>query len=116
MFTAKVVLGFQIGRQLGYPTANVHAEMETGAFCGYGKIFGQEYKAIIFSGVGQTLNREKPTVEVHLLHDFGGLEFYDEELQVRVVKRMRDNCKFSDLTELKTQLKKDCDLADAILK
>ena len=35
---------------------------------------------------------------------------------MRVVKRMRDNCKFSDLTELKTQLKKDCDLADAILK
>ena len=80
MFTAKILLGFQIGRQIGYPTANVQAEMDIGAFCGYGTIFGKRYKAIIFSGVGQTLNRDKRTVEVHLMHDFNGLEFYDEEL------------------------------------
>jgi riboflavin kinase/FMN adenylyltransferase len=57
-------------------------------------------------GVNPTVSdNAQTTIEVHLL-DFSG-DLYGQELQVKVLSRLRDELKFDSLEELKNQLAKD---------
>ena len=54
------------------------------------------------------------SIEVNLL-DFDG-DLYDQKLKIEFVKRIRDECKFSDIDELKSALYRDEKFTREILK
>ena len=115
--TGMVVKGRQLGRTIGWPTANivceeplkltpargVYAVMATTAA-------GTHHPAMLNIGVRPTIGGDlAQTVEAHLL-DFDG-DLYDQPLTVEFVARLRDEQKFNGLDELKAQLALDA--ADA---
>jgi riboflavin kinase/FMN adenylyltransferase len=106
----RVTSGSQIGRQIGYPTANIAVpegfDVPSGVYAatvGYG---GQVYSAIANLGVRPTVSDGgERTLEVHLLGFSGDL--YGEELEVKLGEFIRLERKFSSREELRTQIEKD---------
>jgi riboflavin kinase/FMN adenylyltransferase len=113
----RVIKGEQLGRQLGFPTANIDATGLTlppnGVYAIHAIVRGQTYRGALNIGVRPTLTEKNPTlhVEAHLL-DFQG-ELYDEELEIVFVEKLRDEQKFDSLDELKKQIAKDIEQAKA---
>ncbi len=110
----EIVKGKQLGRQLGFPTANVAMENEelppNGVYAV--KVHGADAGVRNWNGVANLGIR--PTVEtgeversleVHLL-DFEG-DLYGVEVEVDFVKQLREEKKFSGLDELKAQIARD---------
>jgi riboflavin kinase/FMN adenylyltransferase len=105
--------GKQVGRSLGYPTANldlgnsVKIVPASGVYLVRVTIPSRaEYFGMMNIGVNPTVSDTTiPTIEVHLL-DYSG-DLYGQELQVKVLSRLRDEVKFDSLEELKNQLSKD---------
>ena len=107
--TGRVVYGKQLGRTLGFPTANMDVEnMEKcpmGVYAGLCRLDGTEYRVIINIGKHPTAPEGAPTVEAHLL-DFSG-DLYGREISVRLVKYLRGEVKFPSLDALREQLTRD---------
>lgn len=108
-----VLSGKQIGRSIGFPTANlalgssVKIVPDTGVYLVRVTLpCRAEYWGMMNIGVNPTVSDNPiPTIEVNLL-DFSG-DLYGQELQVKVLSRLRDEVKFDNLEELKNQLSKD---------
>ena len=105
------VRGKQLGRQLGWPTANVEhghdiAMPEPGVYAGWAQgEFGRRMAAISI-GTNPTVAAGNPvTFEAYLL-DFDG-DLYDAELTVGVTHHIRGMEKFSNLDELKVRIAED---------
>ena len=110
--TGIVIKGDQLGRTIGYPTANIHVEDKTklipsnGVYAVKVKWQNKWYDGMLNIGVRPTLNGESDRrVEVHVL----GIDadFYDNLITVRFVTRIRDEMKFGSTEELKEQIGKD---------
>jgi len=106
-----VVKGDQVGRKLGFPTANVdvtglvlppHGVYVAHAFAG-----GRSLRAAVNIGLRPT--REPgptaPRVEAHLL-DFDG-DLYGQELELAFVKKLRDERRLESLEALRDQIQRD---------
>ena len=109
---AKVVGGHRIGRQLGFPTANLEPLDAAKLIPAIGVyavwvIYGDErYKGMLYIGKRPTLQNDvHPVIEVNLL-DFEG-NLYNEELVVEFLERFRGDIAFQDLDALIEQLEKD---------
>jgi riboflavin kinase/FMN adenylyltransferase len=107
-----VVEGKALGRELGYPTANLHVESEIKLIPGNGvyavnvEVDGVWHLGMMNIGVRPTIDEvDTPTIEVHLF-DFNG-NLYGKALTVQLLSRCRDEFKFNSIDELKNQLKKD---------
>lgn len=119
--TGTVGRGQQLGRTLGFPTANIQAEEALKLVPGSGVYAvmataadGRRYPAMLNIGVRPTVGGElAQTVEAHLL-DFEG-DLYGQPLTVQFVARLRDEQKFSGLDALKAQLAQDVEAARAHL-
>ena len=115
----RVMKGQQLGRQLGFPTANIRPSSKV--LLKYGvyavKITSQygSFNGVTNVGVRPTVNGEKPTVETHILTD-ENLDLYGEHLKLEFIRRIRDEKKFASVDELKQQIKIDCSTAMAILE
>jgi riboflavin kinase/FMN adenylyltransferase len=113
----RVIKGEQLGRQLGFPTANVDATglalPPNGVYAIHAMAQGQMHRAVLNIGLRPTLKEKNPTlhVEAHLL-DFQG-ELYGEELEIIFVEKLRDEKKFGSLDELKKQIARDTEKAKA---
>ncbi len=107
-----VVAGHRIGRELGFPTANIEVCKEKlipkdGV---YEVRVNQSYTGILNIGTRPTLDNGKDrTIEVHLIGYTGNL--YGERLTIQFVRRIRDERKFDSLNELKAQIRKDLEEA-----
>lgn len=106
----KVVSGRQLGRQLGFPTANIAIENEElpplGVYAVDVKFNGVKYSGVANLGHRPTVETHgEPTLEVHLLDVHADL--YNAELEVSFVQLLRDEKKFDDLEELKLQISRD---------
>jgi riboflavin kinase/FMN adenylyltransferase len=107
----KVVMGDQLGRQLGFPTANIEVAglvvPPRGVYAAHARTPGGIYRAVINIGSRPTLQSPKPQlrVEAHLLEFAGNL--YGEELELTFVEKLRDENKFASLDELKQQITLD---------
>ena len=107
-----VVTGHRVGREMGFPTANIEVCKEKlvpkdGV---YAVRVNQTLKGVLNIGTRPTLdNGNDRTIEVHLIGYTGNL--YGKKLTIQFVRRIRDERKFGSLEELKTQIRKD--LADA---
>ena len=102
--------GAQIGRTIGFPTANIDypANIVKIPFGVYkAEIDGKS--GVLNWGMKPTVhNTITPVVEVHVL-DFND-DLYGKNIKIEVVKRIRGEQKFSGLEELKAQIKKDIEV------
>ena len=116
ILTGRVVYGKQLGRTLGFPTANMDVEnMEAcpmGVYAGLCSVDGTAYRVIINIGRHPTAPEGAPTVEAHLIGYSGDL--YGREISVRLVKFLRGEVKFPSLDALKQQLSRDMEAACAL--
>ncbi|MDD5140051.1 MAG: bifunctional riboflavin kinase/FAD synthetase [Verrucomicrobiales bacterium] len=109
--SGRVVEGDRLGRQLGFPTANLDvtglALPPNGVYSGCAKLNGQIHRVALNIGLRPTVAPAKPQlcVEAHLL-DFDG-NLYGEELEVEIGDKLRDEQKFASATELREQIARD---------
>jgi riboflavin kinase/FMN adenylyltransferase len=116
-FSGRVAHGQKLGRQLGFPTANVHLlrmnSPLTGVFAVtlFLKSTGKYYPGVANVGCKPTLGQFKPSLEVHLF-DFNQ-DIYGKYVEVRFHKKLRDEQRFDDLDTLKQQIAEDSKKARA---
>jgi riboflavin kinase/FMN adenylyltransferase len=114
----KVVRGRQLGRRLGYPTANIRLMGKRAPLAGifaswvYG-VGGVRRAAVSSLGTRPTVFGTEPLLEAHLF-DFDG-DLYGQRLRVEFVHKLRDEEKFDDLGELVRQMNLDSAQARKIL-
>ncbi len=105
------------GKLLGFPTANINLVDElspkTGVYAVSVQFEGQKYSGVANIGYSPTFDDHLFTIEVHIL-DFDG-DIYDRKIRVNFISRLRDEKKFSNITELSEQIKKDIAKAREIL-
>jgi riboflavin kinase/FMN adenylyltransferase len=114
----RVVRGKQLGRTLGYPTANIRFQRKKPALMGiYATwVHGVTDKPIAsVSSVGTrpTVNGVEPLLEAHLF-DFDG-DLYGKTIRVEFIQKLRDEQKFDGLDALVVQIHQDAEQARAIL-
>jgi riboflavin kinase/FMN adenylyltransferase len=110
--TGKVTRGNQLGRTIGYPTANIQIEASekiipgNGVYATYVNCRGERYLGMTNIGVRPTVvDSGKKTVEVNIF-DFAK-DIYEEEIQLEFVSFVRNEQKFEGLDYLKAQLAAD---------
>lgn len=113
IFMAKVIDGLKIGRKLGFPTANLdiseHEKIipKQGVYVVMVDINGQFYKGVLNIGYRPTLDLPnlQLSIEVHLM-DFDD-DLYGKTIIVFFLERIRDDMKFSNMSELKQYIELD---------
>ena len=114
----KVVKGQQLGRTIGFPTANLQLPIDKFLPC-YGvyavNVSWENFtvRGVMNIGCRPTVDGDTPTVEVHLLNWSGNL--YDKTLTVSLQKFLRSEQKFPSLDALKQQISSDCQAALELL-
>jgi len=110
-----VIQGDQLGRKLGFPTANVDIRglvlPPNGVYAAHGSAGGKLFRAVVNIGLRPTLAMPAPSlhVEAHLL-DFDG-DLYGRELEIALVEKLRKEQKFPSLDGLKAQIARDVEHA-----
>ncbi|MEP7044780.1 MAG: bifunctional riboflavin kinase/FAD synthetase [Dokdonella sp.] len=113
-----VVRGQQLGRQLGYPTANIRLGRRTSPV---GGIFAVRVHGIAATalpgvaslGVRPTVNGVEPLLEAHVF-DFDG-DLYGRRIDVEFVHKLRDEERFHDLDAMVRQIDRDAIEARTVL-
>lgn len=106
-----VVKGKQLGRTIGFPTANISLEEDyklvpqNGVYVVRAEIDGKTIYGMMNIGFNPTVQGKKKTIEVHLF-DFN-TDIYNCKIQVSILQRIRSEKKFESVEVLKEQLKKD---------
>ena len=113
-----VVGGEKLGRDLGYPTANLRLNRaqvlpKDGIYAVWGDVRGMRLKGACSIGMRPTVGGTERTVETYLL-DFNA-DIYGEEMDVEFVARLRDELKFDSLEPLIEQIGFDVEQARDIL-
>lgn len=109
--TGTVIRGDQIGRQLGYPTANIVVEEKykliptDGIFAVTVSVAGNQYKGMAYIGTRPTVNGLTRNIEVNIF-DFDQ-EIYNQAIRMEFHHYVRGDVKFASLDDLKVQLAKD---------
>lgn len=109
--TGTVVKGNQLGRTLGYPTANIEVPERyklipaDGIYAVWVSLGEELFKGMLSIGVRPTIGTTDRTIEVNIF-DFNR-DIYSSEIRVHFVERLRDEEKFNSLEELKEQMAKD---------
>lgn len=110
-----VVAGQQLGKKLGFPTANLSAHSEqfppNGVYAAEAKLDGAVLRGVANLGVRPTVASAEPErlLELHLF-DLNR-EIYGKDLEVRFVRYLRPERKFENLDALKTQIARDVEEA-----
>ena len=114
----KVVEGEQLGRKLGFPTANVHyintIIPSDGVYAGWVQFNNKTYMSAISTGCRPQFKGEKRFLEAYILN-FSG-DIYGTRIKVSLVKKIRNEEVFSNIENLKKQMGLDCNEAIKILE
>lgn len=111
MLSGKVVSGKQLGRTIGYPTANIHIAEDyklipaIGVYVVGVTVKGKEYYGMLSIGTNPTVGGTEKTVEVYIF-DFNDM-IYEEEITVRFLTKIREEINFSSVDVLIEALKSD---------
>ena len=109
-----VVKGAALGRELGYPTANINPHHEAippaGVYVIKIKLLNKQYSGILNIGKRPTFTtrnaqESEPTIEAHIF-DFKG-RIYGKDIEVYFVKKIRDESRFSSKEKLISQIRRD---------
>ena len=114
----RVVRGQQLGRTLGYPTANIRFGGKTPALSGIYATWvhgvgDRPMPSVSSLGTRPTVDGVEPLLEAHLF-DFDG-DLYGRRIEVEFVAKLRDEEKFDDLPALVAQMHRDAAQARALL-
>ena len=118
--TGTVSKGKQLGRTIGFPTANLMIEKndklipQNGVYVVKSIINQKTVFGMMNIGFNPTVAGEKLSVEVHYF-DFDA-DLYDQEIRVSILEYLRAEQKFSSVPLLKEQLEKDKDAAWTYIK
>jgi len=110
-----VVPGKQLGRIIGFPTANLRSNgtllPATGVYAADTDVDGTVYRTIVNIGRRPTVDADGApiTVEAHLIGYSGDL--YGRALRLELLRRLRDERRFASVDELALQLRADADAA-----
>ena len=108
---ARVVPGDKLGRDLGFPTANLDVTglvlPPNGVYAAHALVQRQTHRAVVNIGCRPTLQNPAPQlrVEAHL-PDFDG-ELYGEEVEITFAEKLREEKKFPSLAALREQIASD---------
>ncbi len=109
--------GDRLGRELGFPTANLRLGQTLhpafGIYAAQALVDGRWRDAAVSLGVRPTVADRGVLLEAHLL-DFAG-DLYGKTLRIRLIDYLRPEAKFADLDALKRQIAEDCRQARARL-
>lgn len=120
ILTGKVIKGKKLGRQINFPTANIKIAEDyklipkQGSYIVNATIDGVLVYGMMNIGVNPTVNGDKESIEVHFF-DFNK-DIYNQEIQIHLIERIRDEQKFESVEALKSQLSKDKKAALNFLK
>lgn len=109
--TGIVVKGNQLGRKIGFPTANLFPvkdeilSLKNGVYAVRVKVNRNIFDGMANIGIRPTLDQHDLTIEAHLF-DFSE-DIYGETITIFFYDFIREEQKFSGLEELRSQLKKD---------
>jgi riboflavin kinase/FMN adenylyltransferase len=119
----RVVAGEQLGRRLGYPTANIRMRRRKLPMTGIYAVRVRGVDAlnphaprdgVASLGFRPTVNGTEPLLEAHVF-DFNGV-LYGSDLEVEFVAKIRDEEKFASLDALVQQMHQDASQARGILR
>jgi riboflavin kinase / FMN adenylyltransferase len=109
--TGKVIKGKQLGRTIGFPTANIQILEnyklipKVGVYIVKSFLNNHWVFGMMNIGFKPTFDEQTISIEVHFL-DFDG-DLYNQEIQVSILKHIRDEQKFDGIESLKSQLEND---------
>jgi len=109
--TGKVVKGDGLGKQIDYPTANIKIEEnykiipKDGVYYIKTTIDNKLYNGMMNIGHRPTIGSKEKSIEVNLFNF--NRDIYDKIISINVIKKIRDEKKFSSIEALKAQLAKD---------
>ena len=119
-FSGKVIKGKQLGRTIGFPTANI-VLLETyklipknGVYVVYSTINNNRVYGMMNIGYNPTVGENNKTIEVHFF-DLNE-DLYDKIVTVSIVKFIRTEEKFESIDTLKMQLNKDREFSKTYLR
>ncbi len=120
--SGRVVTGQQLGRTIGFPTANLQVPPtkflpRLGVYAVRVQLSAQSHQnrllGVMNIGDRPTINGTNTQVEVYLL-DWSG-DLYGQNLTVTLEDFLRPEIKFASLDDLKAQIQLDCQMARKIL-
>ena len=105
-----MVRGQQLGRQIGFATANLRIKHNPLPLCGVFAVEvtglgGEPLPGVANLGLRPTVGGTRPLLEVHLF-DFSR-DIYGAHIAVRFLKKLRDEQRFADFSALKAQIALD---------
>lgn len=111
LLSGKIIQGKQLGRTIGFPTANIKIKEnyklipKNGVYIVNSVIQGKTVFGIMNIGLNPTVNGEDLSIEVHFLNF--NADLYNTEITVSVMDRIRDEKKFTSIDLLKSQIQED---------
>lgn len=113
-----VVHGFERGRTIGFPTANISVALDRalpgiGVYATRARVAGHTLTGATNIGRRPTFDAGHLSIETHLL-DFEG-DIYGERMDLEILARVRGEVKFESVDELKSQIAKDVEAARALV-
>lgn len=114
-----VVHGDKRGKEIGFPTANIHLLDERkvvpkrGVYAVKAAVEGKQWGGMMNIGVRPTFDGQEQTLEVHLF-DFDE-NIYGKTIEIQFVERIRDERQFDGVEQLIEQLNQDKSSAQKIL-
>jgi riboflavin kinase/FMN adenylyltransferase len=113
----RVVKGFQRGRTIGFPTANLRPRtgllLPNGVYAVMVEVNDQLIPGVANIGMNPTFGLERKTLEAHLF-DFAG-DLYGRRIKVNFVEYLRGERKFPSVEDLMRQIQEDATQARALL-
>ena len=109
--TGNIIQGKQLGRTIGFPTANLKIDEnyklipKNGVYIVESLIDGKTIFGMMNIGFNPTINGKKQSIEIHYF-DFNS-DLYNQKIKVSILQRIRSEQKFESVDLLKEQLKKD---------
>jgi riboflavin kinase/FMN adenylyltransferase len=107
--SGEITRGDGRGRDLGFPTANVDADNEiipaTGVYITRTHVLASTFSSVTNVGRRPTFGGQGLTVESHLL-DFDD-DIYEERVAVEFLERLREEARFSEISQLADQIARD---------
>jgi riboflavin kinase/FMN adenylyltransferase len=109
--TGRVIKGKQIGKQIGFPTANIEIKEDyklipkTGSYVVKSYIEDNLVYGMMNIGTNPTVDGTKQSIEIHFFNF--NQDLYNKRIKIELLDRLRDERKFESLEHLQSQLKID---------
>ena len=111
ILTGKVVYGEGLGKKIDFPTANIEIKEtykkipKNGVYLVKTKINSNTYFGMMNIGIRPTVGGTNKSLEIHFFNFKDNI--YGKNVSIEIIKKIRDEEKFSSIDQLKIQLKKD---------